>query len=170
MKNKIVSKVLKFIWNRIKGVDWRVFVFAFWTNYVRDFLKGLVEKSTNKFDDMMFNGIEKLINTFLNPSEKEMSEQARGDAFKEFFKNAWAWISKALKDVDWAGLLYKAWTGYLRGLLKGLVEKSTNKFDNVMFEALDKMIETFLNPKPVETIPEETEETESCGSGTIKNV
>jgi len=157
MKNRIIKKIFGFIWSKLLSVNWKTILFSFWVSYIKPFLKKLVEKSDNKFDDAMLNGLDKLVQTFLAPSNEfmQMDEEKRGEAVKDFFKKIWEWIKSKLVEMDWQAFIYKLWENYFRDALKNLVKRSDNKFDDAMYEAIKKIIDTFFKPK--ETLPPVTE-------------
>ena len=74
MKEKILEKLLKMLFRMLKNVDWREKLYSLWLKVVRPKLLEVVKNNDYKFDDIMFNGLDKIIENYLKPNKDQSQE------------------------------------------------------------------------------------------------
>ena len=127
MKDFIFRKVLKLIWKSLKGKNWKVFLYGLWTSEIKPIFEDIVKDTATKFDDAIFKGLEEIIEFYLNPKDKEMGGNFFSE-FKAFFEKVFKYIKSKLTQVDWELICWTLWVRFGRKFIKGLVEKTPNKF------------------------------------------
>jgi len=67
---EILKKLWGFVLDILKDVEWQSFLYELYRDKVRGKLEEYVKDTESKFDDVMFSGIDALIEAFLKPEEK----------------------------------------------------------------------------------------------------
>jgi len=63
----LLKELMDFLLSVLKGADWKAVLHKLCVDSLLPELKKLVEKSDSKVDDVIYQGIEKLVEVFLKP-------------------------------------------------------------------------------------------------------
>lgn len=64
---ELLKQVWQFILEALKGMEWKPVVFKICEESILPALKKLVDKSDSKIDDVIYEGMKRLVDVFLKP-------------------------------------------------------------------------------------------------------
>lgn len=67
MKNAIFKKLFKMVLEYLKEMDWQEQLYNLYVKVARPKLEEWVKSTETKFDDVMLDGLNKIVDTFLKP-------------------------------------------------------------------------------------------------------
>lgn len=66
----------------------------------------------------------------------------------EILKQIGMFLLNALKAMDWKSVMYKLCHGTILPAIKAKVDKTDSKIDDVIYEGLARLVDSFLAPIP----------------------
>lgn len=72
MKKTVFKKIGEFLLSVLKDVNWQKMLYEMYHDSIRSKLLELVNDTESKIDDVIFNGIDKLVETYLKPEEENV--------------------------------------------------------------------------------------------------